>query len=755
MLIAAMSPAALGQDWAVRELRVKGHTLKSRAADLKSKDAETRLQAVQALAEFAEHSRAATPYLLAAARDPDPSVRAAAMSAQLPKSDEVEKLIAELVQDPDVEVRYSAHRAAIRLADNGLPSTLSAALYEDDASVRQLALDALSRHYVGRRSRARNVQLTPFVPAMVYAYTRCNDESMHWLAHFLTSNSADSLPLLRKCAWSSHAKIRRRAWNILPSVTAGNDLQVALRLALNDQDAEVRTIALNRVAAIARWDDCVFPAILDGISDPDRTVREAALRSLSNVQPTYGIDVARVFDLTRRPNEAIRTAAASALGNFAATDDEARSTLLQLLKDPSSDVRQASCLALERLESANSSTFRALLTALDDEDDTVRQVARRAIANFDPTGFDQKLVEETLEAFIRLLVTDQFSEASAIASWRLHRFDPDGKRLVPHYANWILLNPDNVNSNQMAVLKSYGRRGEEAVVRFARSPIDQIANAAIQTLNLAEPKNRDLLLAALKSEGIDRRIAALASMSNRPRELDASVANELAKCLLDDDSNVRAAAVRALDRCPPTPTMIRPLAAVLVHPDSELRRPAMVALQRLPKLPADILDRLATIARLDHDDAMTAIDLIAASDPRSTVGIDAALSRIANGRNDRYLLVNLHRLRNFEVRRGETAIAVADRLQRETENPSDETFVPSALIGALGELGPAADNSMPILMHYACDGRKDLRLAAVTALGQIGPNAAAAVPLLYARLEDEEPEVAEAACVALGKIVAP
>lgn len=760
---ASLSPAARGQDWAVRELRINGHSLKSWAAELKSTDPEGRLQAVKVVAQFAEHTRAATPYLLAAARDSDPRVRAAAMSADLPMTDEVEKLIVELVQDPDASVRFSAHDVAYRLAGDRPPSTLSAALYENDEKIRALAIHSMwprIRHHQHQQrpgSRENLEAFAEFVPAMVYAYTRWGDEGIRgaMLKHSLKTFSTTAFPLLRKAATSSHATVRRRALEFLPEVAVGNDLEFIHRFALNDCDPKIRILALERVTSISRWEDFVFPAILEGIADPDRQVREAAIRSLSGLRPAHGIDIARILDLTGRPNEAIRAAAASALGNFAATDDEALAALIHLLKDPSPDVRGNCCDALASLESGNSSAFRALLGALEDPVAAVREKARRAISNFDCRGLDPKLTDMAVETVVRLLMTDQFSEASLVANHSFQRFDPDGKRILPHCVNWIQMHPDQVDASHMDALRTYGKLGEEAFERFARSPITPLAKAAIQNLDTAKTKDRELLLTALKSESDDRNIDALACICRRPRDIDASIAQEASKCLKNDDPEIRAAAVQVLSQCPPSPTVFRGLAAGLVDANPNVVREALRALTKFQQLPLSILETLAQFARVDDDNGLTAFEIMVTSDRRSTAGVDLALGRIANVREYRSLVFTLHWLHYLEIRRGDLAIALADRLQRESQNPSDDVNVPSALIGALGRLGPAADNSIPILTHCACDGRKGLRLAAVTALGKIGPGAAAAVPLLHARLEDDEPEVAEAACVALGKIVAP
>jgi HEAT repeat protein len=763
IVAATLSSPAKGQDWAVRELRVHGRTMKAWADDLKDADPEVRWDAAKALAQFAEHSRAATPFLLAAARDSDPRVRAEAMSAQLPKTDDVEKLIVELVQDPDISVRFSAHHLAHRLADDQPPHTLSAAFYEDDEKIRQLAIHSIwfrfRRHQLQQRPRSRE-NLEPFgefVPAMVYAYTRSKDDGVRgaMLKHLLTTMSTRSIPLLHKAATSSHATVRRRALELLLEVAAGNDREFLDRFALNDCDPKVRSLALNHVTSISRWEDFVFPAILEGIADPDRHVREAATLGLSELRPTHGIDVARILDLTCRSNDAIRAAAATALGNFAATDDEALAALIHLLKDPSPDVRVNCCNALANLESGNSSAFRALLGALEDPVAAVRVMARRAISKVAWPSLDPKLTDKAVETVVRLLNPDQFAEASLVASHSFQRLDPDGKRILPHFVDWIVMNPDQVDPSHMAALRNYGKPGEEAFERCAQSRITPIAKAAILTLDTADPKHRDLLLSALKADCVERKIAALTCLDNSHRELEASVAREVANCLRNDHVEIRAAAAKLLSRCPPSPAVFRALEAGLNDPDPNVLQQTLRTLQRFPQLPPVILETLGRLARLDNDNAPMAFDFVSASGPRSAAGVNVALARIAQDHDSRLLFFTLHRLHFFEIRRDELAMAVADRLQRETENPSDEIDVPSSLIGALGQLGPAADNSIPILMHYACDGRKGLRLAAVSALGQIGPNAAAAVPLLQARLEDDEPELAEAACVALGKIVTP
>lgn len=184
IIAASLLPPAKGQDWAVRELRVHGRTIKAWADDLRNADSEVRWEAAKALAQFSKHTRVATPYLFAAARDSDSRVRAEAIFAQLPKTDEVEKLIVELVQDPDASVRFSAHYVAHRLARDRPPSTLSAAFYENDEKIRHLAIHSLwswirqHQHQQRTGSRENLEAFGEFVAAMVYAYTRAEDDAI-------------------------------------------------------------------------------------------------------------------------------------------------------------------------------------------------------------------------------------------------------------------------------------------------------------------------------------------------------------------------------------------------------------------------------------------------------------------------------------------------------------------------------------------------------------------------------------------------
>jgi HEAT repeat protein len=73
-------------------------------------------------------------------------------------------------------------------------------------------------------------------------------------------------------------------------------------------------------------------------------------------------------------------------------------------------------------------------------------------------------------------------------------------------------------------------------------------------------------------------------------------------------------------------------------------------------------------------------------------------------------------------------------------------------IFALGEMGPAAKESVPALREGLKDKYEDIRALAATSLGNIGAAAKAAVPDLRAALKDEDGGVREKAAKALEKI---
>lgn len=57
---------------------------------------------------------------------------------------------------------------------------------------------------------------------------------------------------------------------------------------------------------------------------------------------------------------------------------------------------------------------------------------------------------------------------------------------------------------------------------------------------------------------------------------------------------------------------------------------------------------------------------------------------------------------------------------------------------ALGEIGPKAEQAVPVLIDAYENGRSDLRLSVIEALGSIGPDAKESMPLLFEALADEK-----------------
>ncbi|MDB6111320.1 MAG: repeat protein, partial [Pedosphaera sp.] len=74
-----------------------------------------------------------------------------------------------------------------------------------------------------------------------------------------------------------------------------------------------------------------------------------------------------------------------------------------------------------------------------------------------------------------------------------------------------------------------------------------------------------------------------------------------------------------------------------------------------------------------------------------------------------------------------------------------------ATVFALGGIGPAAKEAIPLLLHGMPNADQSIRFATVRALGQIHAEPALVVPVLTDRLQDGDPEVRVVAASALGQ----
>jgi HEAT repeat protein len=138
---------------------------------LKAEDIATRRSAAELLRKIGPEARAALAALCAAAKDADPQVRAAAVTAlrdvvTVPADGKIDaagqsvlQALAGGLRDSDEEVRIAAHLGMIRLGAAAAP-TLATALSEKEPAVRRLAAETLQKLGPNARTAAGDLIAT-------------------------------------------------------------------------------------------------------------------------------------------------------------------------------------------------------------------------------------------------------------------------------------------------------------------------------------------------------------------------------------------------------------------------------------------------------------------------------------------------------------------------------------------------------------------------------------------------------------------
>jgi len=313
-------------------------------AALKDPDSGVRAAAARALEEIGD--KTAVPALIAALKDPDSGVRAAAARALEKIGDKtaaVPALIAAL-KDPDKEVRRGAAWALGEIGDTSAVPALIAALKDPDRSVWDRVTKALAK--LGDKSA---------VPLMIAALKDPRKEV--------------------------------RAGAAIALGTAGDRAGIQpLIEALKDVNELVRAAAASALGLLR--DRTTVSLFIAALKDPDFFVRGAAAWALGEIGETSAVPP--LIEALKDANGWVRAAAVGALGRL--RERKAVPPLIEALKDANGWVRAAAVGALAML--GDRTAVPALIAALKDPDREVRRGAAWALGEMGDKSAVRPLSEE-------------------------------------------------------------------------------------------------------------------------------------------------------------------------------------------------------------------------------------------------------------------------------------------------------------------------------------------------------------------------
>lgn len=380
--------------------------------------------------------------------------------------------------------------------------------------------------------------------------------------------------------------IRSAALRAYAVLASDEDVRSALIAALTDQDPDIRSDAMERLATLVRPQDAsTLMASLKG--DPVREVKLAAIQALSNIGDRDSIDLLRQLVLSKSEHSVVwedegddwddwldvQIAAITALGRMGAT--EAIEDILAARADEFAQNLDAA--AFEAFCKMGSDGIGVLLEILRNEKGSDFRYAAAAIASASI---------ESLSPHIEVLLGSGDPDVRVIA---LNALPPDDARVGQ------LALSDPSSSVREKALRHVGRANVKFIEEALSDPSEKVQAQALQMLDgrvsphLHEALVENLLL-WLRHAGGNLATAAASALPrfapNRSKEpLLELIAN------VERPLEARVEAVKALAKIEP-PVSSESYADVLTNPARQVRVAALKQLSRH----AEMGDRLAVDA---------------------------------------------------------------------------------------------------------------------------------------------------------------
>jgi HEAT repeat protein len=543
---------------------------------LKSKDAKTRLKAVEKLASMEDVS--VLDPLLAALGDADPSVRRLTVSALGKLKDErAANPLVKALHDRDAAVREAAAEALREIGDKRAMEPLVAALKDDSSGVRWRAASALeSLGWSPANDMQKALQLV----------------ALGKLDKAAQLGSAAIEPLIASLKTSVYYK-RMQAVEALAWIGDPKVLKPLIE-ALKDEDSNVRTKAIEGLASLgdAR---AVEPLILT-LHDKDTRVRATTIEALSKLGDARAIDP--LAKLLKDDAWDVRMAAVEALGKF--KDSRVILHLVNCLKDKDRDTRLAAVISIGKI--GDFAAIEHIVLSLTDEHDQIRQtsasVLRRLNKEWEKSAEAKKAAAQLRQ---RAQSSDYWVRQAAVEV--LTKLGEVDAAMESELETKLSKAADPMQARKQTTL-------EAMLISLDDSDRD-LRHAAAEALGrLAEKRATGALAKRLQDRDEAVRKSAAKSLQNlgwepndqsaRAHQLvllekwdDAAALGEpaipaLAEAAASRLSNIRLTAVNALTKIP-SPKVAEPLAARLTDDTPAIRHTAALTLQKLgwsPRSPA-------------------------------------------------------------------------------------------------------------------------------------------------------------------------
>ena len=336
---------------------------RSIAAQLDRRRPADRTKVVETLAAACRGDLNVTQALTRALRDPDASVRSAAMTALGKMGPPAAAILARHLRDADPSARAGAAGGLKIMGPDAFPAVaaLALALQDSDPGVKAAAADALSAIGPGAAAAA---------PAVVSSLGRSDFRDpavlVDILGHIGAARPEVAATLVQIIVNKGDTEIAGRSADALTRI--GAPAVPALIEALNDGSCA----AVKVVQAIGPAAAASAPSLVRLLSDHDHALCPAVSPALAAILGDSARPV--LARAANDPDPKVRKEAISAIGGLKAGFDQLAPVLLPALGDPEASVRVEAIHALARFDAARPALEKARL----DPDQAVQRAAKRA-----------------------------------------------------------------------------------------------------------------------------------------------------------------------------------------------------------------------------------------------------------------------------------------------------------------------------------------------------------------------------------------
>jgi HEAT repeat protein len=383
--------------------------LRSLVKQLSNPNVDSRLKAVQQLAEMGLEARTAVPALMPLLKDKDDQVRKATAAALdligLPAKEDVPALLAALRDEhPDVRT-YAARtlaRPEIVLGAQALPA-LSGSLGDSNPAIRKNVVAAL-----GNLGPENKEAVLPLLLAALRDEDKSVARTVQETLIGLGGPAPSEIPVYVKALKDSHADVRSFASAALATLgIACRDVKPDLVAALKDKDPRVRANAVVALGNLGRDARLALPEMVAVLQDPEATVRRQAINALARMGKSPVVVKGIVGALQDSDAEVCRAACAYLLKTDALTAEDI-GQIRGALKSEQPIVRGFAARSLAKLGTEAKEAVPDLIRAARDKDLAVRLESVRALGLI---GADAKAVVPVLAEILAAKVTEDTDDS--------------------------------------------------------------------------------------------------------------------------------------------------------------------------------------------------------------------------------------------------------------------------------------------------------------------------------------------------------